>query len=298
MQTHRDKLVVVNADDFGFSPAITNGILRAHREGIVTSAAVTTNMPSAADAVARLAEAPSLGVGVHLNICQGPPLSKPGRRLAGGDGLLNLSAVRAVLTCATRPRLIAAVEAEFDAQIRRLLDWGVRPTHLDSHRHIHAFGPVFARVLRLARRYDVPAVRRCVEVLPGGGWPPAEPRQAGVSRAVSACFRFGEVLAGHAPECVCRGVWGIAHTGRIDADWLLAAAGRIGTGPREIMTHPSASVGSARESRLGESRSRELEALCEPRVRQAFENNGIRLVHYGQITDGTDTAAATDHRRR
>ncbi|MGC9453494.1 MAG: carbohydrate deacetylase [Phycisphaerae bacterium] len=297
MQTHPDKLVVVNADDFGFSPEITDGILKAHCEGIVTSTTVTTNMPYAAEAVARLPEAPSLGVGVHLNICQGPPLSSAGRRLAGADGLLNLSAVRAVFTCATRPWLLDAVQAEFDAQIRRLLDWGVRPTHLDSHRHIHAFGPVFARVLRLARRYDIRAVRRCVEALPGRGWPAAEARQTRVAQAVSSCFRAGEVLVGDARECLCRGLWGVAHTGRIDADWLLTAARRVRCGPWEIMTHPSAG-GPVRESRLGECRRRELEALCRSQVRQAFEANGVRLVHYGQLTHLTDAAATADERRR
>ena len=73
------KRLIVNADDFGFSPGVTEGILRAHRQGIVTSTTIAANMPAAAAAAGRLAEARDLGVGVHLNVCQGPALSAEGR---------------------------------------------------------------------------------------------------------------------------------------------------------------------------------------------------------------------------
>lgn len=291
MQTPHSKLVVVNADDFGFSPEITEGILRAHREGIVTSTTATTNMPDFADSISPLGEAASLGVGVHLNICQGPPVSPQGERLANADGVMDFSAVRALLTCATRPWLLDTIEAEFDAQIRRLLDCGRRPTHLDSHRHVHAFGPVFARVIRLARRYDIRAVRRCVEVLPGRGWPAPQPRQKAIAAAVGACFRASEALVGARRVLLSGGTWGIAHTGRIDASWLMRAARRVRSGVWELMTHPAAGAGSSRRSRLGQCRTVEMQALCDPRVREAFELNGVKLIHYGQLTHGTNTAA-------
>ena len=291
MQTLQGKCVVVNADDFGFSPEITEGILRAHRRGIVTSTTVAANMPSAADAVARLVEAPSLGVGVHLNVSQGPPLSDAGRRLAGAGGVMDRSAMGVLLACAARPGLLDAVAAEFDAQIRWLLDRGVHPTHLDSHRHIHAFPAVFPRVLALARRYDVRAIRWCSETLPGGGWPAAEARQLAVARAVDACSRLGALLAGGRRLRACRGTWGIAHTGRVDAEWLVRTAARVRRGAWEIMTHPGLDGAAETPTRLTARRA-ELDALCDPRVRAAFERNGVQLVHYGQLVHRNPDGAA------
>ncbi|MCY2929480.1 MAG: ChbG/HpnK family deacetylase [Planctomycetota bacterium] len=174
MQTRK---AIINADDFGFSPGVTEGILRAHREGVVTSTTVMANMPGAGEALGRLAEAPALGVGVHLNACQGEPLSPEGQALAQADGRMRRTATGLILACLARPRLLRAVEAEFDAQIRWLLDHGRRPTHLDSHRHVHAFSPIFARVVGLARRYDIRRIRWPQERLAGAGWPAAPWRQ-------------------------------------------------------------------------------------------------------------------------
>jgi predicted glycoside hydrolase/deacetylase ChbG (UPF0249 family) len=70
----------------------------------------------------------------------------------------------------------------------------------------------------------------------------------------------------------------------VTAEWLIRVAGLVGTGVTEIMTHPGLADGlDAGASRLRESRARELAALCEPAVREAFQKNGIRLVHYGQL---------------
>jgi predicted glycoside hydrolase/deacetylase ChbG (UPF0249 family) len=278
------KKVIVNADDFGFSRGITEGILRAHREGIVTSATITTNMPAAEEAVARLAEAPALGVGVHLNACQGPVLSPEGAALAGEDGCMRRSAIGVMLACLCRPWLLRAIEAEFDAQIRWLLDRGLRPTHLDSHRHVHAFSPIFAGVMALARRYDIGRIRWSHERLAGGGWPAAPGRQRRLRWLVNRFSEANSVFV--RPPRDVHGTWGIAHTGRIDADWLCRAARAVRPGVTEIMTHPGADDGGeppAEATRLTTSRRTELEALCSPRVRQAFAAGGIELVHYGQL---------------
>jgi len=273
---------VINADDLGFSEGVTEGILRAHGEGIVTSASLTANLPAAAAAVARLSEAPELGVGVHLNVCQGPPLSRPGRALADDDGMMRSTGPSVLIACMLRPGGLDAVEAECDAQIRWVLDHGLRPTHLDSHRHVHAFPPVFARVAGLARRYDIRFIRRHREVLPGRGWPaaPAQQRRVAVlSNVLGLCNARLAAGVRHADA-----TWGVAHTGRIDAGWLIRAADSIGPGLTEIMTHPGAGDDLAPgETRLRASRRAELLALCDPAVKDAFRRNGIERVHYGQL---------------
>jgi predicted glycoside hydrolase/deacetylase ChbG (UPF0249 family) len=274
--------VIINADDFGWSAGVTEGILRAHRDGVVTSTSLVANVPAAAAAVACLGGAPRLGVGIHLNVSQGPPLSRAGAALAGPDGLMNRSAVGIVLSCVARPSLLQAVEAEFDAQIRWALDHGIRPTHLDTHRHTHAYGPIFLRVAALAQRYQIRFVRRYGERLPGRGWPPASIRQRCVARVLHI---LGQRNAAGFPELHCtQAAWGVAHTGRINARWLILAAERVAPGVTEIMTHPGLADGlSAGATRLIESRQAELTALCEPDVRRAFAGPDVELVHYGNL---------------
>jgi predicted glycoside hydrolase/deacetylase ChbG (UPF0249 family) len=274
------KYLIVNADDLGFSPGVTEGILRAAREGIVTSCTLMTNMPGAQAALGRLPEAPLLGVGVHLNASQGPPLLE--HRLAGRDGVMNRTAAGVIALCAGTSWGLDAVTAEFEAQIRWALDRGLKPTHLDSHRHGHAFTPLFARVAELARRYDIRFVRRLRERMPGR-WPAAATKQ----RRIRALLNVFDVLnRSWDPHVLATsGTWGVAHTGAIDRQWLVLAAGRLAPGITEIMTHPGlgdvAAGGAA--TRLTASRQAELDALCDPQVRQAMEDNGITLIHYGQI---------------
>ena len=294
LETSKTKRVIVNADDLGFSPGVTDGILRAHAEGIVTSTTIAANMPAAAQAVKRLAEAPDLGVGVHLNASQGPalsggaaapagPASPPSGQAAGGpDGVMNRTATAVILACLRRPAALDAIEAEFDAQIRWVLDHGIRPTHLDSHRHAHGFPPIFARVARLARRYHIPFVRWCREALPPGGWPPAPGRQRRNSRMLSCLARVNAAIA---PELrATRGTWGLMHTGFIDAGWFVRAARGVRAGVTELMVHPAAAIDvDPGMTRLLECRRVELDALCDPAVRKAFQKHGIDLTHYGRL---------------
>lgn len=279
---HRQgRRAIINADDFGFSQAVTEGILRCHREGIVTSTTVAANMPGAPAALDRLVDAPLLGVGVHLNASQGPPLSAGGRKLAGPGGIMSRTARQVVVQAIARPWTIGWIEEEFDAQIRFVLDRGVRPTHLDTHRHAHGWPGIFVCVERLAERYHIPFLRRHHERLPGG-FGPASGRQRRLSVALSV---LGAVNAGLSRRVrATRGTWGVAHTGRIDEAWLVHAARTLPAGVTEIMTHPGLPVdGAEREGRLAESRPGELAALCSSAVRVEFERQGIERIHYGQL---------------
>jgi len=274
--------VIINADDFGFSQGISEGIIAAHRDGIVTSTTITANMPAAEAAVGMLAGLDGLGVGVHLNATQGPPLSREALALADDDGVMRRTGPGLIRACMLRPRLLDAVEAEFDAQIRWVLDQGIAPTHVDSHRHVHAYGPIFARVVHLAGKYHIPYVRRIGEKLPRGDWPDAPLGQRLVSRVLNV---FAALAASKSSEVLAtNGTWGVAHTGLIDRNFLVCAAGLVPPGLIEIMTHPGLPDGlEASQTRLIASRRAELEALCDPRVAEAFENNGVQRIHYGQV---------------
>jgi predicted glycoside hydrolase/deacetylase ChbG (UPF0249 family) len=283
MSNSSKRQLIVNADDFGFSAGISEGILQAHYEGIVTSTTIAANMPAAEQAVGMLADVRSLGVGVHLNASQGPALSELGRaKLAGDDGQMDFTAIGLIKACFFRRSLLKAVEAEYDAQIRWVLDHGIMPTHLDTHRHAHGFPPIFRRVVKLAKRYTIPFIRRHRERLPGKDWPKADRKQKRVSRMLNSLGIRQPLWGGR--RIVTTGTLGVAHTGNYDVDWLLQLIQRLPTGVTELMTHPGLTHDlSAEASRLQQSRLTELNALCDPEVRKAATKEGIELIHYGTL---------------
>jgi predicted glycoside hydrolase/deacetylase ChbG (UPF0249 family) len=146
------KRLIVNADDLGLSHGITDGILLAHREGIVTSASLMVNQPATDYAVAKLREAPNLDVGIHLNLCQGQPVLPPSSipSLVGNDGnfLPPVQMGRKLVGLRVSPK---EIEAEFCAQIDRMLSYGLKPSHADSHHRFHIYpgaALVFSRAVR------------------------------------------------------------------------------------------------------------------------------------------------------
>src|SRR5499427_10716150 len=141
--------LIVNADDFGFTRDVNAGIVDAHRDGILTATTLMANGDAFDDAVRQARETPSLDVGCHLVLIQG-------RSLLTGRALP-----------ATLPQLLAAlarrelrVYDELAAQVRHIEQAGIRPTHLDTHKHTHLAPPVLDAVARLAQEHGVPWVRR------------------------------------------------------------------------------------------------------------------------------------------
>ncbi len=153
--------LIVNADDLGWTAGVNRGIAEAHRNGIVTSASLLANGQAFAEGVALARDAGGLGLGVHLNLNDGPPVA-PGESVpslvndagefeGGADGLL--------LKIATRGLSVREVELEWNAQISKVRDAGIEPTHLDGHKHVHMLPGLFEIALRLAKRHGIGAIR-------------------------------------------------------------------------------------------------------------------------------------------
>lgn len=143
------KRLIINADDLGLCEGANLGILHGHRHGIVTSATVMMNMPGAGDALSVVP--PSLGVGVHLTLTGGRPLCGDVPSLTDGAGsFLKLPA----LAKAARSD---ELERELKAQVAAFCAAGFRPTHLDSHHHVHLELPAVGTIVqRLAAELGVP----------------------------------------------------------------------------------------------------------------------------------------------
>jgi hopanoid biosynthesis associated protein HpnK len=272
--SHRKQLVV-NADDFGFTTDVNAGIVEAHRRGILTATTLMANGDAFDDAVRLARETPSLDVGCHLVLIQGRSLLT-GRPLPRTVAQLMRALARRELR----------IYDELAAQVRHIEQAGIRPTHLDTHKHTHLAPPVLDAVVRLAREHDARWVRRPFD-FPLNASTGAVPLLKRVtSRVLSATRRrFQGVLERHG--CYATDHFaGFQITGRFRAAELANLMDLIPEGSTEFMCHPGRCGDALRNAatRLKESRERELEALVAPEVREAMERNGIELVNYAGLT--------------
>ncbi|MHC4477642.1 MAG: carbohydrate deacetylase [Planctomycetota bacterium] len=281
-----EKRLVINADDFGLCEGVNRAVAEAHTDGVLTSATIMANMDAAEEAVEIAKEQPGLGVGVHLNLTEGRPLTKEAasNALLNGDGQFGCSVAKLAFLMLAGPKHRAAIRAELAAQIQWVIDRGIRPTHLDSHKHFHAFPHFFSMVCQLARRFEIPAIRSAFEPkeVAATPWPlpgPGGRKRAGLIRPMAKINRLqnGDFLKTDA-------ILGIAHTGKVDVNFFKAVSLYNSAARAELVTHPGYVKGLAEQSTsLVHQRKVELEALCSDRTKQYFTDAGIKLVHYGQL---------------
>ncbi|HZT75727.1 MAG TPA: ChbG/HpnK family deacetylase [Vicinamibacterales bacterium] len=278
--------LIVNGDDFGLTPGVNAGIVDAHRRGILTSASVFANAPATAEALAIARRTPSLGVGCHLALVDGEPLSPPSTiPTLLRDGRFRPTWTSFAAAVLARRIRMDQVERELSAQIDRVRSSGVRPSHLDAHKHVHACPPVFAVVVALAKRFGIPRVRIPWERPAAAlafrvGTVSGARRQALENLALTPwAWRDARLLAAAGLE---RAPWflGRVLTGLFDADSFAALLASTPPGTSELMMHPGyvdAALHGVR-TRLRSARAREVALLTSADARRAIERAGIILV--------------------
>lgn len=267
------KQLVVNADDFGFTMDVNAGIVEAYQRGVLTATTLMANGAAFQDAVRLQRENRGLDVGCHLVLIGGRSLLDRNREFPLTIGQLLEALTRRTL----RPY------DELRLQVAKILDAGIAPTHIDTHKHTHLFPPVLNAVAEIGEEFGIHWVRRPFDlpITPDGTpW---------TRRVVSRCMRllqgrFYRVLARHG----CRTTdhfAGFQMTGRYTASDVVALIKMLPEGSTEFMTHPGHCgpelVASA--TRLKSSRAEELAALTAPEVRTALEESGVRLARYSEL---------------
>lgn len=268
--------LVINADDFGFTEGVNRGIIEAHDAGVVTSTSMMVNMPGWEDGLARLpARKGSLGVGLHLNLIVGAPLTRCPSLTDGRTGQFHPFRSLALRAAAGRVAL-REVHDECAAQLDRLVRAGVRVTHVDAHRHTHCFRGFFAPVREAAQRIGVSVVRV-----------PRERLVAGVGdwrgRAKALVLRAGMTLGGAPARDAQPAFFGMTLLGARDfLPGLLALLDALPEGTSELMVHPGyATAELASLDTYRQEREREVRALTSPELRARLARGDIELVHFG-----------------
>jgi len=143
------KQLIVNADDFGFSPEINQGIVEAFLKGIVTSTTLVANGKAFHDAC-QLAVQYALPTGIHFNLTDGKPLLPPDRIPSLVNDKGEFLGKKLFLRRSMAGKISKyQIEDELFTQIERMALHGIMPDHFDSHHHIHTWpfvSPVFKKI--------------------------------------------------------------------------------------------------------------------------------------------------------
>lgn len=158
--------LILNADDFGLTPGVNRAIAELHAAGALTSATLMANGAAFEDAVATAHRHPALGVGCHVVFTDGIPLSPPETipTLLGPNGETFRPSLASFFLAVLAGRVKEAeIAIEAQAQIERLRQNGITPTHLDTHKHTHILPGVARPLLAVAERLGIKAIRNPFE---------------------------------------------------------------------------------------------------------------------------------------
>ncbi len=268
--------LIVNADDFGRSDSINEAVIRAHGEGILTTASLMVNEPACARAVELARAHPGLGVGLHLTLLHGHSGLAPARI----PGLVNRRSEFSNNPAASgfwyffNRSLREQLRAEIHEQFGRFRRTGLRLDHLNGHLHLHLHPVIFGILMADAAELGIERVRLTFDPLR---------LNLRLARGHLA-YRLLHVLIFHTLAARCRpvlrrrgfrhtqAVFGLLQNARVDEEYVLRLLAELPAGDSELYSHPS----------LDEFRN-EFDALVSARVRERVNASGVRLIRYQDL---------------
>jgi hopanoid biosynthesis associated protein HpnK len=272
------KSLIVNADDFGYSGRVNAAILRAHREGILTSASLMVAEPGFEEAVALARAHPKLGVGLHVATTYDHPLLPPAEipALMGGDGKFGRDPFLTGLRYAFSHTAQTQLRREMEAQFARFAATGLPWSHADGHQHFHLHPVVWANFLDLCEQYNVHRIRLPRESLR------AHRQVQGQTPAFNtlACVAL-EALA---RRCLRQLQERRDRAGNMTTDYTLRILEQIQSPRNEIYFHPGAPHARPLPPEQYRNGIEDVEfaALLAPEVRTRVEALGLRLCTYAE----------------
>lgn len=270
------KSVIFTADDFGARPETNHAVIRAHREGVLTSASLMVNEAGASEALDLARANPGLAVGLHLVLSDGlaalpadriPHLVGATRRFRSNPAV---AGIRYFFGRAARREVKSEMAAQFDRFAAAGLDW----SHVDGHQHLHLHPVVWDEMVRLSEAHGVRSVR-----IPNEEFLPPQGSNRGL--CLVEWLMFGALrrrclrrIRGKGFTVADR-VYGHLATGEISVSYLVGLLGRLKGQTNEVYLHPG-----TRDS----SEDAELQALISPAVRRRIDDLELCLATYAGIS--------------
>ena len=284
--------LIINADDFGLTPGVNRAIAELHQAGALTSTTLMATGPAFDDAVAVAHANPTLGVGCHIVLTDGTPVSPPQTipTLLGPDGKNFRPSLIDFIQALLRGKISKEeIKLEALAQIQKLQRAGINVTHVDTHKHTHLFSAVTGPLLQIAEQSSVRAVRHPFEQrwsLALGHGNRTRRLQVKLLSPLKTRFerqpqiRSGQVLT-------TDGTMGISATGNLYRETLHEILHALpAEGAFELCCHPGYNDADLDRitTRLRTHRDIERNALMTEIPAIAMHPNGPRLIHYGSLS--------------
>jgi len=272
--------IILNADDFGHSATINAAVVRAHREGVLTSTSLMVTGGAAEEAVALAREVPTLAVGLHLVVAAGRPVLPPDRipHLVNGNGCFVDDPLRAGLQYFFGRAAQEELAQEIEAQFHRFSATGLPLSHVDGHLHMHLHPTVLRLLLPLAIAHGAQGLRLPRDDL----WLSLAYDRSRAGRrltwaiAFGLLSRYGSDQLGQLPLTVPHRVYGLMQTGRMEEAYVLRILSRLQEASAELYFHPSTRLEGGRTG----PNPGDLSALLSPAVRRVIEERGMNLATY------------------
>lgn len=276
LRTHAARRLIINADDFGLSRDVNAAVLRAHTEGVLTTASLMVNQDGFEEAVELARLHPRLGVGLHLSLVCGrsalPHSAIP--NLVDAQGRFPECPVSAGMRFFFDGRCRRQLAHEVEAQFEKFHATGLTLDHVNGHLHFHLHPTVFAIIMRNARRWSVRSVRLTRDSL----WMNARLARGRWGYRTSHWAIFA-MLAGRARPALAqaglrhtRSVYGLLQHGQVDEPFVYNLLECLPEGDSELYSHPSLT-----------HFKHELDALLSARVRAMIAARGIELIRYQDL---------------
>jgi len=276
------KRLIVTADDFGMNLAVNEAVEQAYSDGILTCASLMMGGAAVKDAVERARRMKGLGVGLHLTLADGRPVSQRSqvRGLIDEDGRFRNDLVGAGIRWFFNPLIRLQLAREINAQFQAFAATGLVLDHVNAHKHLHFHPTVTAMIISIGRRYGMLALRIPDE--PREVLLEADPEAADIPRSrLGFLLRSMRRRAKRAKLVYNDNIFGLAWSGAMTEDRLLSLIPHLPEGLNELYCHPAnADAAEIKRGVTGYKYREELAALLSPRVRQALIDNDVSLVRF------------------
>jgi len=272
----RCRRLIVNADDFGRSTSINQAVIRAHQEGILTTASLMVNEPAFEQAVALAHEHPALGVGLHLTLLCGHSALSPGEipGLVNGNGEFRHNPAGAGFRYFFQPGLREQLRREIHAQFQKFRAARLPLDHVNGHLHLHLHPTVFGILMTDAAQLGLKHLRLTrdpfrLNLRLASGHYTYRALHVAIFHPLSARARpaLARVNIRHTDA-----VFGLLQNARVDETYVTRLLPQLPAGDSELYSHPS----------LDESKN-EFDALISPRVQEQVKQLDIKLIRYQDL---------------
>jgi chitin disaccharide deacetylase len=283
------RVLIINGDDLGYARGVNETMMECCAAGLLRSCTLMANGTAFDHAVDLAVKTKNLDVGVHLVLTELPPVSSPDKLPGLIDDRGHLPATPAKLMAALLQGKInrKAIRQELASQITKILDHGLHPTHLDSHKHVHVLPQVLEVVIDLARSYSISWVRTPFDATPFFPFV----RVVDQDKTLTFCIQHlkGQLLRGYRKSFSCQieasgmrtpdHFFGVSLTGAWNEEAMIGLMEALPPGVTEWMLHPGTCDEDLVRSgtRLRDQREVERALLLAPQMQEHLARKGITL---------------------